>query len=348
MTIKRANGHHRPEAEASAAERPMITNGLSVDVEDYYQVGAFETRISRGEWPNFASRVEANTATMLDLFDAAQVRATFFVLGWVAERHPQVVRAIVAGGHELASHGYCHTNVTEQTPAAFRADVRDTKRLLEDISGTEVRGYRAANFSIGKGTTWAFGILEDEGYAYSSSIYPMRYDGYGTSPARRAPFTPAEAATLMELPLTTVSLLGLHLPSSGGGYFRLWPYAMSRWALRRINLQERRPCIFYVHPWEIDPKQPRIRGISLKSRFRHYTNLHRVQRRLRRLLDEFHWDRVDRVFLADQPALARHRSAAVEHRPAVARHRPALAREQPALAGDHPALSTELPCQKFA
>jgi polysaccharide deacetylase family protein (PEP-CTERM system associated) len=322
MTITRANGHCRPEADtwASVAERPLITNGLSVDVEDYYQVGAFETRVARGEWPNFPSRVEANTSTMLDLFDAAQVKATFFVLGWVAERHPGVVKAIVAGGHEVASHGYGHTSVTEQTPAVFRADVRDTKRLLEDISGTEVRGYRAANFSIGDGTTWAFGILEDEGYAYSSSVYPMRYDRYGTSPARRAPFTPDEAATLIELPLTTISLLGVHLPCSGGGYFRLWPYAMSRWALRRINLQEGRPCIFYVHPWELDPQQPRIGGISLKSRFRHYTNLNRMQHRLRLLLDEFRWDRVDRVFLAEQPALA----------------------------GAQPALAAGLPCQKSA
>jgi polysaccharide deacetylase family protein (PEP-CTERM system associated) len=334
MTIMRANGHHRPEADgwASVAE-PPIKNGLSVDVEDYYQVGAFESRIARGEWPNFPSRVEPNTATMLELFDAAQVRATFFVLGWVAERHPSVVRAIVAGGHEVASHGYCHTNVTEQTPAAFRADVRDTKRLLEDISGTEVRGYRAANFSIGKATTWAFGILEDEGYAYSSSIYPMRYDRYGTAPARRAPFTPDEAATLRELPLTTISLLGVHLPCSGGGYFRLWPYAMSRWALRRINLQEGRPCIFYVHPWELDPEQPRIGGISLKSRLRHYTNLNRVQRRLRRLLDEFRWDRVDRVFLAEQPAMVG--------------AQPAMVGAQPAMVGE-PALAAGLPCQKFA
>lgn len=306
MTIIRANGHHRPEADAcgSAADRLMITNGLSVDVEDYYQVSAFETRIARGEWANFPSRVEANTAAMLDLFDAAQVRATFFVLGWVAERHPGVVKAIAASGHEVASHGYCHTNVTEQTPADFRADVRDTKRLLEDISGTEVRGYRAANFSIGEGTSWAFGILEEEGYAYSSSVYPMRYDRYGMPLTRRAPFTPDEAATLMELPLTTVSLLGVSLPCSGGGYFRLWPYAMSRWALRRINLREGRPCIFYVHPWELDTQQPRIGGVSFKSRFRHYTNLTRVERRLRLLLDEFRWDRIDRVFLADRPGLA--------------------------------------------
>jgi polysaccharide deacetylase family protein (PEP-CTERM system associated) len=304
MTIIRANGHHQPKvaACASAADGSAITNGLSVDVEDYFQVGAFATKISRGEWANFPSRVEANTAAMLDLFDAAQVRATFFVLGWVAERHPQVVRAIVAGGHEVASHGYCHTDVTAQTPAAFRVDVRDTKRLLEDIGGTEVLGYRAANFSIGERTSWAFRVLEEEGYAYSSSIYPMRYDRYGAPPTRRAAFTPDEAGTLIELPLTTVSLLGVSLPCSGGGYFRLWPYALSRWALRRINLQEGRPCIFYVHPWELDPKQPRIDGVSLKSRLRHYTNLGRVEQRLRLLLKEFRWDRIDRVFPAARPA----------------------------------------------
>lgn len=329
MSMIRANGHHRPEAHAwtSVAERPMITNGLSVDVEDYYQVGAFASRISRDQWPNFPSRVEANNAAMLELFDAARVRATFFVLGWVAERYPGVVRAIVAGGHEVASHGYCHTNVAAQTPAAFRADVRASKRLLEDIGGTAVRGYRAANFSIGQGTTWAFGILEEEGYAYSSSVYPMRYDRPRTPLERRGPFNPDEADRLVELPLATISLLGLHLPCSGGGYFRLWPYALSRWALRRINLQEERPCIFYVHPWELDPEQPRIGGISLKSRFRHYTNLSRVKQRLRLLLREFRWDRVDNVFLGSQPALAKEPHSF-------------LARE--------PALAAGLPCRKFA
>ena len=305
MTILRANGHYRPEADAlSAADEPAITNALSVDVEDYFQVGAFESRISRAAWASFPARVEASTAAMLGLFDAAQVQATFFVLGWVAKRHPGVVRAIVAGGHEVASHGYAHTSVAQQTPAAFRADVRDTKRLLEDLSGAEVRGYRAANFSIGQATTWAFGILEEEGYAYSSSVYPMRYEQAGAPLAQREPFTPDEAATLMELPLTTVDLLGVSVPCSGGGYFRLWPYTMSRWAIRRVNRLERRPCIFYVHPWELDPEQPRINGISLKSRFRHYTNLNRVEHRLRLLLNEFRWDRIDRVFLADRPASA--------------------------------------------
>jgi polysaccharide deacetylase family protein (PEP-CTERM system associated) len=301
VEIKSARRHgssgHGPRSEATAP----IVNALSVDVEDYYQVGAFETRIARGDWDSYPSRVEANTERLLDLFDAAQVHATFFVLGWIAERHPRLVRALVARGHEVASHGYSHINVCEQSPAAFRADVRRTRGLLEDISGTPVRGYRAANFSIGRKTAWAFGVLEEEGYAYSSSVYPMRNGNYGAPRLHRAPFTPGEANALLEIPLTTVSLLGLCLPCSGGGYFRLWPYPMSRWALRRVNRLERRPFVFYVHPWEIDPQQPRVAGATLKSRLRHYTNLTRVTDRLGRLLEEFRWERIDKVFLADQP-----------------------------------------------
>jgi polysaccharide deacetylase family protein (PEP-CTERM system associated) len=280
-----------------------IVNALSVDVEDYYQVGAFATRIRRGDWDRYPSRVEANTRAMLDLFEAAQVRATFFVLGWIAERHPRLVRTIVARGHEVASHGYSHTNVTEQSPAAFRADVRRTRGLLEDIGGTAVRGYRAANFSIGRQTAWAFSVLAEEGYAYSSSVYPMWHDQNAIQLRRRDPFVPREADQFLEIPLSTVNLLGLNLPCSGGGYFRLLPYPVSRWALRRINHLEQRPFIFYVHPWEIDPHQPRITGASLKSRLRHYTNLTRVEQRLRLLLEEFRWDRVDKVFVPDQHEL---------------------------------------------
>jgi polysaccharide deacetylase family protein (PEP-CTERM system associated) len=294
---QRASGGQGHRSEIAAP----IVNALTVDVEDYYQVGAFEGRIDRGDWDNYPSRVEPNTELLLDLFDAAQVRATFFVLGWIAERHPKLVRALVARGHEVASHGYSHTNVGEQSPAAFRADVRRTKRLLEDISGTAVRGYRAANFSICRRTAWAFGILEEEGHAYSSSVYPLRNGNGDVTPMHRAPFTPNEADTLLELPLTTVSLLGVGLPCSGGGYFRLWPYPVSRWALRRVNRVEGRPFIFYVHPWEIDPQQPRVAGATLKSRLRHYTNLARVTDRLARLLEEFRWDRVDKVFRVDQP-----------------------------------------------
>jgi polysaccharide deacetylase family protein (PEP-CTERM system associated) len=232
------------------------------------------------------------------------VHAKFFVLGWIAERHPALVRGIVARSHEVASHGYEHTNVTRQSPAAFRSDVRRTKRVLEDISGTAVRGYRAANFSISHETPWAFSVLEDEGYAYSSSVYPMRNGNHGGPLLHRTPFTPNQADALLEIPLTTVSLLGICLPCSGGGYFRLWPYPVSRWALQRVNRFEGRPFIFYVHPWEIDPQQPRVSGATLVSRLRHYTNLTRVTDRLSRLLEEFCWDRVDKVFLPEESGLA--------------------------------------------
>jgi polysaccharide deacetylase family protein (PEP-CTERM system associated) len=305
VSTKRANGFRylgsRGEAAGSDVGRTSIVNALTVDVEDYYQVGAFEAQISRRDWGSYPSRVESNTQAMLDLFDAAQVRATFFVLGWIAERFPNLVRGIAARGHEIASHGYCHTNVTRQSPEAFRADVRSTRALLEDISGTAVRGYRAANFSIGRKTAWAFAVLEEEGYAYSSSVYPMRNGNYGVPLLHRAPFIPDEASALLEIPLATVNLLGLCVPCSGGAYFRLWPYPVSRWALRRVNHLEGRAFIFYVHPWEIDPSQPRVPGAPLKSRLRHYTNLTRVKDRLRRLLEEFRWDRVDKVFLADHP-----------------------------------------------
>ena len=316
MTVLQANGSRYPRPSVSpprgTAAAPII-NALSVDVEDYYQVGAFARRIARGDWDGYPSRVEANTYALLDLFDAAQVRATFFVLGWIAERHPNLVSAIAARGHEVASHGYSHTDVSSQSPAAFRADVRHTKHLLEDIIGTAVRGYRAANFSIGRDSDWAFAILEEEGYAYSSSVYPMWHHQNVIELRRRGPFTPERTVELLEIPLTTVPLLGLDLPCSGGGYFRLLPYGVSRWALRRVNQRERRPFVFYVHPWEIDPEQPRIDGLPLKSRLRHYVNLERVEGRLRRLLEEFRWDRVDKVFLADasglMPTWARRKSA---------------------------------------
>lgn len=307
MTVVAANGARYRDSGGSGAgaeaDRSAIVNALTVDVEDYYQVGAFEGRIARAEWDDYPSRVEANTTAMLDLFESVQVHATFFVLGWIAERHPSLVKAIVARGHEVASHGYSHTNVTRQSPAAFRADIRRTRNLLQDISGTPVRGYRAANFSIGRETAWAFTVLEEEGYAYSSSVYPMWHDQDVIQLRQRGPFTPEETGGLLEIPLTTVSMLGVDLPCSGGGYFRLLPYSVSRWALRRVNSLERRPFVFYVHPWEIDPAQPRVSGVTLKSRLRHYTNLTRVEGRLRRLLGEFRWDRVDRVFLGSQDEL---------------------------------------------
>lgn len=271
-------------------------NAMTVDVEDYFQVSAFEPYIPRDRWEQLPRRVERNTNRILDLFAAQNVKATFFTLGWVAERHPSLIRRIVAEGHELASHGYDHIRVTQQTPAEFREDVSRTKALLEDLGGVAVRGYRAASYSIGANNLWALAELEQAGYCYSSSIYPIRHDLYGMPEAPRFAFRPANAPTLWEMPITTVTVLGRTLPCGGGGFFRLWPYALSRWALRRINRRERQSGIFYFHPWEIDPDQPRQTGLNVKTRLRHYLNLSRMERRLRALLRDFRWDRMDRVF----------------------------------------------------
>ncbi|HEY1505983.1 MAG TPA: XrtA system polysaccharide deacetylase [Stellaceae bacterium] len=275
---------------------PTLVNAMSVDVEDYFQVEALSEVVTRAEWDSFPSRVADNTDRLIDLFAATGTRATFFTLAWVAERHPDLIHRIVAGGHELASHGLNHTRVDRQTPEVFRADLRRSRAVLEDIGGVPIRGYRAASFSIGIRNLWAFDILEEEGYAYSSSIYPVRHDLYGMPDAPRAPFKP-RAGTLVEIPLTTVRRFGRNLPCAGGGYFRLLPYWLSRANLRRVQHQDKSPCIFYMHPWEIDPGQPRVKGLGLKSRFRHYVNLGAMESRLCRLLNEFSWDRMDRVFL---------------------------------------------------
>ncbi len=278
-----------------AAARGPIRNALTVDVEDYFQVQAFAHCIARADWETIAPRVEANVARILEQFTAAGVRATFFTLGWVAARHPGMVRRIVAAGHELASHGWDHTRADAQDPASFAADVRRARRTLEDIGGVPVAGYRAATFSIGASNLWAFAVLEAEGYRYSSSINPIRHDLYGMPDAPRRPFRPRDGA-LWELPMTTVRLAGRNLPCAGGGYFRLLPYRLFRAGLRRVNRVEQRPGIFYFHPWEIDPAQPRVAGSGVKSRLRHYTNLARMSGRLDRLLHEFAWDRMDQVF----------------------------------------------------
>lgn len=278
----------------------MITNAMTVDVEDYLHVSAFEKHIRRQDWEALPCRVERNTDRVLKLFADHDVKATFFMLGWVAERYPDLVRRIVAAGHELASHGYSHVRVTQQTPQEFRDDVVRTKQLLEDLSGHAIRGYRAASYSIGAETLWALEILQETGHRYSSSIYPIRHDLYGMPTAPRFPFHPNDGGELLEIPVTTVELLKQKLPCGGGGYFRLLPYGWSRWAMRRVNQHDRRACIFYFHPWEIDPSQPRQRGIGLKTRIRHYTNLAVMEQRLHRLMEEFRWDRMDRVFL-DEP-----------------------------------------------
>ncbi len=274
-----------------------ITGAMTVDVEDYFQVAAFADRVSRGDWDSFPCRIEQNLDRILAMFAEHHVAATFFTLGWIAERYPSAVRDIVESGHELASHGYEHVRVHAQQPDAFRNDIRRTKVILEDISGQRVKGYRAASFSIDEKCAWAFDILAEEGYEYSSSTYPIRHDHYGTPDGHRFAYRPSEQHRLLEVPIATLNLFDRNFPSGGGGYFRLLPYSFSRWALRRIIENDRKPVVFYFHPWEIDPEQPRFRGISLRSRFRHYVNLSMMERRLRSVLSEFHWDKMDRVFL---------------------------------------------------
>jgi polysaccharide deacetylase family protein (PEP-CTERM system associated) len=273
-----------------------LTNAMTVDVEDYYQVSAFEPHVRRDEWDLYESRVERNTERVLELFDAHQIRATFFMLGIVAERHPGLVRRIVDADHELASHGYAHVRVTQQLPHEFRADVVRTKELLEDIAGCAVRGYRAASYSIGANNLWALEVLRETGHDYSSSIYPIRHDLYGMPGAPRFAFR-HDGNGLLEIPVTTVRVLNQTLPCGGGGYFRLMPYRVSRWAMQRVNRHDHQACVFYFHPWEIDPEQPRPSDLRLKTRVRHYLNLNRMEARLARLLRDFRWARMDQVFL---------------------------------------------------
>lgn len=272
-----------------------IRNAMSVDVEEWFQVQAFAHCIDRESWPGRQTRVEASVDRILDQFQAAGVQATFFTLGCVAERHPAMVRRIVAAGHELASHGWDHTRADSQDPATFRADIRRTRAVLEQIGGVPVLGYRAATFSIGPSNLWAFDVLAEEGYAYSSSINPIRHDLYGMPDAPRVPYRVASGA-LLEIPMTALRLGGRNWPCSGGGYFRLLPYPLYRQALRLVNRRESRPGIFYFHPWEIDPDQPRVADCGWKSRVRHYTNLGCMSAKLDRALRDFAWDRMDRVF----------------------------------------------------
>jgi polysaccharide deacetylase family protein (PEP-CTERM system associated) len=269
-------------------------NAMTVDVEEHFQVHAFAHCIDRGSWDSIASRVEVNVDRILERFAAARVHATFFTLGWIAERHRAMIHRIVAAGHELASHGYDHTRADIQDSATFRADVRRSRRLLEDIGGVPVLGYRAATFSIGPRNQWAFEVLEEEGYDYSSSVNPISHDLYGMPDASRTPYRPGNGA-LCEIPMTTLRAFGRNWPCSGGGYFRLLPYTAFRLALASVN-RAGQAGVFYFHPWEIDPAQPRIANCGWKSRFRHYNNLSEMSGRLDRLLRDFSWNRLDRVF----------------------------------------------------
>jgi polysaccharide deacetylase family protein (PEP-CTERM system associated) len=271
-------------------------NAFTIDVEDYFQVSAFAPHIPRSEWPIRECRIERNVDCILSMLDEHETKATFFTLGWIAERYPEIVRSIVRNGHELASHGYGHERATEQTPESFFADINVAKLILEDISGTEVKGYRAPSFSIGERNLWAFECLERAGYRYSSSIYPIRHDHYGMP---NAPRHAHAIGRLIEIPATTLRFLNRNWPASGGGYFRLMPYGLSHWMIDRINRIDQLPAVFYFHPWELDVAQPRIPGISTKTRFRHYVNIHRMEGRLHRLLADFAWGRMDHLFLGE-------------------------------------------------
>jgi len=276
-----------------------IKNAMTVDVEDYFQVSAFEPYIKKTDWNNQECRVEANTHKLLDLYDQYNVKATFFTLAWVAERYPALIKRIVKEGHELASHGYDHVRVINQTPDMFRADVIKSKQILEDISGVEIKGYRAASYSIMKNNLWALDILHETGHKYSSSIYPVKHDLYGIPDAPRFKYYPRGDEGVLEIPITTLRLFSKNFPAGGGGFFRLYPYAFSRWALNRVNSTDNQPGMFYFHPWEIDPDQPKTAGIDAKTKFRHYLNLDKFYGRLEQLLKDFEWDRMDNIFLED-------------------------------------------------
>jgi polysaccharide deacetylase family protein (PEP-CTERM system associated) len=301
VALRRGSWHDLPllhtapfDPVSTEVVNPKIVNALTIDVEDYFQVSAFESRIPRTSWDEIPCRVESNVDRILSLLDDHGAKATFFTLGWIAERYPAVVRRIVAAGHELASHGYEHKRASGQQYGEMIADLRLAKAILEDVSGHEVRGYRAPSFSIGIANAWALQCIADAGHRYSSSVYPIRHDHYGFPGFSR--FPKEVLPGFFEVPVSTIRLLGTNWPAGGGGYFRLFPYAVSKWTISRINRADRRPAMFYFHPWELDPDQPRTQGVSAKARFRHYLNLRRMQPRLSRLLTDFQWDRVDRAF----------------------------------------------------
>ncbi len=274
---------------------PAIRNAMTIDVEDYFQVSAFAHCIPATSWPAMECRIEANIARILALLEEHQIRATFFTLGWIAERYPAMVRHIVDAGHELASHGHNHLRASHQSPSEFFTDVSLSKAVLEDVGGAAVLGYRAPSFSIGETNLWALDCLQEAGY--SSSIYPIAHDHYGMPGASRFAHHPRGPGGLLEVPVSTVRILQTNFPAGGGGFFRLYPYALSRWCMRRVNRHDGQAGVFYFHPWEIDPGQPRQHGLPLKTRLRHYLNLSRMEQRLRALASDFHWGRMDHIFL---------------------------------------------------
>jgi len=296
-----------------------MLNALTIDVEDYFQVEAFASRINYNEWDNYPCRIKQNTQKILDILDDYQIKATFFCLGWIAKRSPSLIKNIAQRGHEVASHGYAHQPVYKQSPDIFMQDIRKTKQILEDIIGQPVIGYRAPTYSITQKTLWALEILAEEGYKYDSSIFPIKHDLYGIPNAPRFPFNVhtlkcsnvftckrSNVQTFFEFPLTTLRILNINIPIAGGGYFRVFPYIFIKNALRHINLKEKQPFVFYLHPWELDPEQPRINHLPWRSRFRHYVNLRKTEGKFRRLLSDFRFSTVLKVLKQHNSKLGTH------------------------------------------
>jgi polysaccharide deacetylase family protein (PEP-CTERM system associated) len=272
----------------------IIVNAFTIDVEDYFQVSAFSPYIDRNSWDLRECRVENNIDNILNILNLSSTKATFFTLGWIAERYPQLVRKIVQEGHELASHGYGHERASHLSKQDFFNDIKASKNLLEDISGVAIKGYRAPSFSIGENNLWAFDCLLDAGYKYSSSIYPIKHDHYGMPESPRHFHSVRNG--LIEIPITTLRMFGKNFPSSGGGYFRLLPYSLSKLMISKVLSIDKKPAIFYFHPWEIDVNQPKVPGIDFKTKFRHYVNIKHMEKKIGKLLTDFNWDRVDKVF----------------------------------------------------
>lgn len=276
-----------------------VTNAITVDVEDYFHVQAFARAIAPSEWDSYPRRVERNTMRLLDLFAAYQIRATFFVLGWVARRCPGLVREIFAGGHRIGCHGYSHRVIYSLTERDFREDLRRAKRTIEGTAGVAVSSFRAPSYSITAETLWALEVLGEEGFEYDSSIFPVIHDNYGIPGAPRFPYIKylTSGRQIKEFPPSTLRVLGVNVPIAGGGYFRLFPYKFTSWAIHHLNETERQPALVYLHPWELDPDQPRI-PVGGLSRFRHYTNLNSTERKCNQLLNEFAWGPLEEVFSA--------------------------------------------------
>ena len=286
----------------STKSKQYPANAMTVDVEDYFQVSAFDPYVNRSTWGDYAGRVEASTDRILELFDRHSVKGTFFTLGWIAEKYPALVRRIADNGHEMASHGWDHIMVTRLSREEFARDIKRSKQMLEDTTGAGVSGYRAPSYSFTKKNDWTHDVLAEQGFRYSSSVAPIKHDLYGIPDAPRFAHSCADGA-VVELPITTTSVLGRNLPCGGGGWFRLYPYKVSQWVIKRVQQNDRERTIFYFHPWEIDPEQPRIKGLNLRTRFRHYQNLARMEPRVEQLLKDFEWGTMAEVFATELAAL---------------------------------------------